>query len=87
MASLPYNWSVFNGHEALPWHISRAEAAAARTRRALRGAAINEATGALRAGQRLRRCDTRTPAAATSTSAKPFGSGTALGVKLKSSIA
>ena len=28
VASLPDNWSAFNGREVLPWHISRAEAAA-----------------------------------------------------------
>ena len=28
IASLPDNWSTFNGHEVLPWAISRAEAAA-----------------------------------------------------------
>ena len=28
VASLPDNWSTFNGHEVLPRHISRAEAAA-----------------------------------------------------------
>ena len=28
IASLPDNWSVFNGHEVLPWDMSRAETAA-----------------------------------------------------------
>lgn len=28
IASLPDNWNTFNGHEVLPWGISRAEAAA-----------------------------------------------------------
>ena len=28
IASLPDNWSTFNGHEVLPWDMSRAEAAA-----------------------------------------------------------
>ena len=28
VASLPDNWSAFNGHEVLPWDIPRAEAAA-----------------------------------------------------------
>ena len=28
VASLPDNWSAFNGYEMLPWDISRAEAAA-----------------------------------------------------------
>ena len=28
MASLPANWSVFNGWEVLPWQLTRAEAAA-----------------------------------------------------------
>ena len=43
IASLPDNWSAFNGHEILPWDMSRAEAAAtlrrARSLRA-RGRAI-----------------------------------------------
>ena len=43
IASLPDNWSAFNGHEILPWDMSRAEAAAtlrrARSLRA-RGQAI-----------------------------------------------
>ena len=26
-ASIPDNWSAFNGHEVLPWDMSRAEAA------------------------------------------------------------
>ena len=28
IASLPDNWSAFNDREVLPWHMSRAEAAA-----------------------------------------------------------
>jgi len=28
VASLPDRWSAFNGHEVLPWDISRADAAA-----------------------------------------------------------
>jgi len=28
IASLPDNWSTFNGHEVMPWEMSRAEAAA-----------------------------------------------------------
>ena len=53
IASLPDNWSVFNGHEVLPWDMSRAEAAAtlrrARSLRARGQAAIGiEAFGRYR---------------------------------------
>ena len=36
IASLPDNWSTFNGHEVMPWGISRAEAATLRRARRLR---------------------------------------------------
>ena len=38
IASLPDNWSAFNDHEVLPWHMCRADAAATlRRARSLRG--------------------------------------------------
>ena len=53
IASLPDNWSVFNGHEVLPWDMSRVETAAtlrrARSLRARGQAAIGiEALGRYR---------------------------------------
>ena len=53
IASLPDNWSAFNGHEVLPWDISRAEAAAAlRRARSLR--ARGQATVSIEAVGRYR---------------------------------
>ena len=53
IASLPDNWSVFNGHEVLPWVISRADAAAALRRiRSLR--ARGQATVSIEAVGRYR---------------------------------
>ena len=53
IASLPDNWSVFNGHEVLPWVISRADAAAALRR--LRGLrARGQATVSIEAVGRYR---------------------------------
>ena len=53
IASLPYNWSAFNGHEVLPWEVSRDEAAAtlrrARSLRACQQATVSvEAVGRYR---------------------------------------
>ena len=53
VASLPDNWSVFNGREVLPWDISRAEAAATlRRARSLR--ARGQATVSIEAVGRYR---------------------------------
>ena len=53
VASLPDNWSAFNGHEILPWDISRAEAAATlRRARSLR--ARGQATVSIEAFGRYR---------------------------------
>ena len=53
VASLPDNWTVFNGHEVLPWDISRAEAAATlRQARSLR--ARGQATVGIEAVGRYR---------------------------------
>ena len=52
-ASLPDNWSAFNGHEVLPWDISRGEAAATLRRvRSLR--ARGQATVSIEAVGRYR---------------------------------
>ena len=53
VASLPDNWSAFNGREILPWDISRAEAAATlRRARILR--ARGQATVSIEAAGRYR---------------------------------
>ena len=53
VASLPDNWSAFNGHEVLPWDISRAEGAATlRRARSLR--ARGQATVSIEAVGRYR---------------------------------
>ena len=53
IASLPDNWSAFNGREVLPWDISRADAAAALRRgRSLR--ARGQATVSVEAVGRYR---------------------------------
>ena len=48
VASLPDNWSAFNGREVLPWDLSRAEAAAT-LRRARRLRARGQATVSIEA--------------------------------------
>ena len=53
VASLPDNWSAFNGHEVLPWNISRAEAAAT-LRRARNLRARGQATVSIEAVGRYR---------------------------------
>ena len=53
IASLPDNWSTFNGHEVMPWEMSRAEAAATlRRARSLR--ARGKATVRIEGGGRYR---------------------------------
>lgn len=53
VAALSDNWSAFNGHEVLPWGISRAEAAATlRRARSLR--ARGQATVSIEAVGRFR---------------------------------
>jgi len=53
VASLPDNWSAFNGHEVLRWDVSRAEAAATlRRARSLR--AREQATVSMEAVGRYR---------------------------------